>query len=614
MAINEIQITGARVHNLKNISLAIPKNKLVVISGPSGSGKSSLAFDTLYVEGQRRYIESLSSYARQFLEQFQPPEVESISGLSPAIAINQGTSSRNPRSTVGTITEIYDYLRILYARIGKLYCPTSNIEIRKYSPTQVANEILNHELGAKIIIFAPLYSKLGENIPEKLHRAIAQGFTRARLNNEIISLEEVSTPKELSQIDIVIDRVILKADIKKRLIDSIELAMKFCDGNVLVDISGKNFLFSEKNVSPATFEVFPPLSPQLFSFNSPVGACHTCKGIGSSRLFSMEKMILDKSLSIADGAIRAFSKRNSFFYKMVQTVAEIEGVDLATSYRHLPKSFIKILWHGTSKKYEFVFTSENSQFNFTKPFEGILSFLDRKYLDSATDKKRLELEAFMSIQTCPDCAGRKLNPIALSTRIGECNISELAEMTIADLYLFITTLKLDNHTSEIAKNLLKEIRNRLQFLLDVGLHYLTLSRNAASLAGGEAQRIRLATQIGSSLTGVLYILDEPSIGLHQRDNKRLLDALKRLRDLGNTVLVVEHDEETIVSADYVVDLGPGAGERGGKVVATGTPLEIISNKQSLTGKYLSKELEIPVPSERRKSDGRFLTIKGAKAN
>ncbi len=612
MSINEINIVKAAVHNLKDVTISIPKNTLTVITGPSGSGKSSLAFDTIYVEGQRRYIESLSSYARQFLGQYQPPEVESITGLSPAIAIDQKTSSKNPRSTVGTTTEIYDYLRVLYARIGTLYDPDTGLEVRRYTPTQITKEVLKLGDKTKLQILATIPYNDKIKFKDLLSKFLTMGFSRARLNGELIQIDEsTKAPKGKFQFDIVVDRIVIKDDIDKRTADSIEYALKLGEGNVTILVDDKKELtFSEHNKSTKGDKVFPELEPRLFSFNSPIGACEVCNGLGETKTFDIDLMIFDENLPLLEGAITPLSKRNSFLYKMVETIAEEEGVDVSVPFKKLPKKMTNILFNGTEKVYRYSFTSENSHFEFSKAFPGLSAWLEKKFLESGSDKVRIELEKLMNIKTCPSCHGLRLNRVALSTKIGDKHIMDLCTLSIAECFDYLTAIKLDGEKKIIADKLLKEIVSRLRFLLDVGLNYLTLNRGAMTLSGGESQRIRLATQIGSALSGVLYVLDEPSIGLHQRDNDRLIKTLKSLRDIGNTVLVVEHDEDTMLASDYLIDMGPGAGIHGGEVVAHGTIPQILKNKKSLTAKFLSGDQRIETPAVRKKAT-KFLKLNGA---
>ncbi len=611
MSINEINVVKAAVHNLKDVSICIPKNTLTVITGPSGSGKSSLAFDTIYVEGQRRYIESLSSYARQFLGQYQPPEVESITGLSPAIAIDQKTSNKNPRSTVGTTTEIYDYLRVLYARIGTLYDPNTGVEIRRYTATQIVKEIMKLPEKTKLQILAPIPYKESMKFKDQSAKYQTMGFTRARLDGEFVQLEDgIKAPKGKFQLDIIVDRIVIKDEVEKRLADSVEYALKLAEGNIQILVDDKKVLnFSEHNKSPKG-EIYPELEPRLFSFNSPIGACEVCNGLGETKIFDVDLMIFDESLPLLEGAITPLSKRNSFLYKMVETIADEEGVDVSVPFKKLPKKMTNILFNGTDKVYRYSFTSENSHFEFSKAFPGLSAWLEKKYLESGSDKVRIELEKYMNIKTCPTCNGLRLNRVALSTKIGERNIMDLCTLSISDCFDYLSAIKLDGEKKIIADKLLKEIVSRLRFLLDVGLNYLTLNRGATTLSGGESQRIRLATQIGSALSGVLYVLDEPSIGLHQRDNDRLIKTLKTLRDLGNTVLVVEHDEDTMKASDYIIDMGPGAGIHGGTIVAHGPLEKILKDKKSLTARFLDGTDRIAVPAKRKKAV-KFLKLTGA---
>jgi excinuclease ABC subunit A len=612
MSINEINIVKAAVHNLKNVSISIPKNTLTVITGPSGSGKSSLAFDTIYVEGQRRYIESLSSYARQFLGQYQPPEVESITGLSPAIAIDQKTSSKNPRSTVGTTTEIYDYLRVLYARIGTLYDPDTGIEVRRFTPSQIVREVTKLPEKTKLQILAPIPSNDKIKFKDLSSKFQTMGFTRARLDGDMVQLDEtVKAPKGQYQLDIIIDRIVLKDDVEKRLADSIEYALKLAGGNVVILINdNKTLTFSEHNKSTDGAKVYPELEPRLFSFNSPIGACEVCNGLGETKTFDIDLMIFDESLPLLEGAVTPLSKRNSFLYKMVESIAAEEGVDITVPFKKLSKKFKDILFNGSDKVYRYSFTSENSHFEFSKAFPGMSAWLEKKFLESGSDKVRTELEKFMNIKTCPSCQGLRLNKVALATKVGDRHIMDLCTLSIAECFDYLSAIKLEGEKKIIADKLLKEIISRLKFLLDVGLNYLCLNRGATTLSGGESQRIRLATQIGSALSGVLYVLDEPSIGLHQRDNDRLIKTLKTLRDLGNTVLVVEHDEDTMNASDYIIDMGPGAGIHGGNIVAHGPLSKILADKKSLTAKFLSGVDRIAVPKERKKAT-KFLKLAGA---
>src|SRR3990172_6626390 len=642
---DKIIIKGAKEHNLKNIDLEIPRDKLVVITGVSGSGKSSLAFDTIYAEGQRRYVESLSAYARQFLEQMEKPDVESIEGLSPAISIEQKTTSKNPRSTVGTVTEIYDYMRLLFARVGKPYCYRCGKEIAAQTIQQMADRIMELQPDTRIILLSPIVRGRKGEYKKELEQLRKDGYTKVKIDGEMKDLGEeiVLDKKKKHNIDVVIDRLIIKDGIIKRLVDSLEIAARLSDGIAKVEVImeqanrvgvkmatwlplskdgntvasvQKEILFNEKLACVECGISYPELTPAMFSFNSPHGACPECNGLGGKLYFAPELVVPNKEISLREGAIVPWGKKTSvYFYQMLDALSRHYGFDIYTPFKNLPEKVHEVLLYGSGdEEVEFYYEKGERRYYYKKPFEGVLKNLERRYHDTGSSDVMEELARYMNTQPCPVCNGSRLKKEALFIKIDGRSIADTTNMSIKECARFFKGLKLGKADREIARRVLKEIEERLGFLINVGLDYLTLERPAATLSGGEGQRIRLATQIGSSLVGVLYILDEPSIGLHQRDNKKLLDTLKRLRDIGNTVLVVEHDEETIVSADYVIDMGPGAGEGGGRVVATGTPMEIIRNKESLTGRYLSKELEIPVPSDRRKADGRFLTIKGAKAN
>ncbi len=613
--INYISVNKAKVHNLKDVSIDIPKNTITVITGPSGSGKSSLAFDTIYAEGQRRYIESLSSYARQFLGQQQAPEVESITGLSPAIAIDQKTTSKNPRSTVGTITEVYDYLRVLFARAGDLFCEQTGEIIRSYTPGQITKSLLSLSDKTKVHLIIDIDGKDLSTRKLNIEKYRSMGFSRFSINGEIklIEDEDIKSLKAKDEIYVVIDRILIKKGIEKRLTDSIEYAYKLNNGVLKVLIDDELSVYSEHNISPQTGEKLPALEPRLFSFNSPIGACSTCNGIGQSKVFSRSSLIFDDSLPVLKGAIPVITKKNSFINKMIESVMKEEGIELKTSLKDAPKKFVNILFEGSKKSYKYKFKSENSNFEFEKPFPGIIEWLYKKYTETSSEKVRVDLESYMTIKTCHTCNGKRLNSIALSTKIDGKNIIDLCECSIAESLNFFKDLKLDGTKKIIAEKLLKEISGRLSFLSDVGLNYLTLNRSAGTLSGGEAQRIRLATQIGSALSGVLYVLDEPSIGLHQRDNTRLIKTLKELRDLGNTVLVVEHDEETMAESDYIIDLGPGAGIHGGEIVHHAKASDFIKSKDSMTAQYLSGKSKIEIPLKRREGDG-MIKLSGAKFN
>lgn len=609
-----ISIHGAKVHNLKNVSISIPRNTLTVITGPSGSGKSSLAFDTLYAEGQRRYIESLSSYARQFLGQMEPPDVESITGLSPAIAIDQKSSSKNPRSTVGTITEVFDYLRVLYARVGDAYCPESGDLLEAQSAQQIVQKIKSYPEKTKVQILAPVIQNQKGEHKELLAKYMSMGFSKARVNGEMLPLDDdiklFKTKK--NSVEIVIDRIVLKAGVDSRLTDSIEQALKLGQGSIFALIDDKLEFFSEHLYSHTSEKSYPELSPRLFSFNSPLGACPSCNGIGERKVFERNKYVLDENLSFSEGAITALGKKGSFYYQMVKCILEEEKVDLHIPIKKWPKKIQNIVFEGSNKEYTYKFRSDNSSYTFTKAFIGIHAWLEKKYLESSSDKVRSELEKFMNIQTCPACHGKRLNDYARSVLVGGKGIMDISDLSIEQAYDFTTKLKFKDQKKIIAEKLLKEINSRLKFLVDVGLTYLTLSRAANTLSGGESQRIRLATQIGSALSGVLYVLDEPSIGLHQRDNDKLIQTLIFLKNMGNTVIVVEHDEDTMLHADYIIDMGPGAGIRGGEVVAAGKISEI-KKSNSITGHFLSKKEKIEIPQKRR-NISKFIEIKGVKKN
>ncbi len=611
-----ISIRGARQHNLKNINLDIPRNKLVVITGVSGSGKSSLAFDTLFAEGQRRYVESLSAYARQFLEQMDKPDVDVIEGLSPAISIEQKTVSKNPRSTVGTVTEIYDYLRLLYASIGEVFCPDCRIPIAGQTVQQMVDRILSLPAGTRFLVLAPLtQAKKGEH--RKLFEQMArEGFVRARVNGEII---EVANPPELDKkkkhtIEVVVDRLEVRQDLAQRLADSLETALRVGDG--LVRIAPKDreeFVLSSRHACPQCGFSLAELSPRLFSFNSPQGACPSCTGLGSVQEIDPGKLILDPQRSLAAGAVAGIAESGrSFRWRQLQTLAKAMGFSLHVPWYKLPEPVQRAILYGTTQELHFEFVGERSTWAYRAPFEGLVPALERKYRETRSPEVRAEIERFMSQKPCPACGGRRLRREALAVHIRGKNIHDVVELSVRESLKFFQDLELTPREQQIAGKILKEINDRLEFLAAVGLDYLTLSRTSGTLSGGEAQRIRLATQIGSKLMGVLYVLDEPSIGLHQRDNRKLLATLKGMRDLGNTVLVVEHDEETMREADWIVDLGPGAGIHGGEVVAEGPPEVIPSFPRSLTGRYLAGELTIPVPPKRRPGNGKKLVVYGAR--
>ncbi|MCB9092935.1 MAG: excinuclease ABC subunit UvrA [Halobacteriovoraceae bacterium] len=611
----KITIHKANVHNLKNISVEIPRGSLTVITGPSGSGKSSLAFDTLYAEGQRRYIESLSSYARQFLGQMEPPDVESISGLSPAIAIDQKSGSRNPRSTVGTVTEIYDYMRILYARVGTAHCPECGEAVSAQTKTEIQQTLLEYPQKTKLQILAPIiYDRKGEH-KELLQKYQSQGFSRIYLNGEMKTLDDqIKIDKnKRNTIQLVIDRLVIKPEIDARLLEALEYALKISQGHVHVYINDDLVYFSEKSFCSSCQISYPDLEPRLFSFNSPLGSCEQCKGLGETKTFTPDNLIEDANLSIEEGAI-PFLQKHSFFMQMVRCIANTENVDLSKPLNKLPKKFFDLIFKGSSKQYTYKFESENSKYSFKKKFEGSIRWLERRYNESSSEKVKTDLEALMDIRKCPVCEGMKLKPFPLAVGIKDKNIFEASEGSITDTYHFFTNLKFKSKSKTlIANKVLKEINERLGFLLNIGLDYLTLNRQANTLSGGENQRIRLATQIGSALSGVLYVLDEPSIGLHQRDNVKLIQTLKNLRDLGNTVVVVEHDEETMLNADYLIDMGPAAGIHGGEIVDTGTPEQVIKRARSTTTKFLSKKLKIEIPHKRRELKA-LIQLEEAKGN
>ena len=613
-------IRGARQHNLKNISLEIPREKLVVITGLSGSGKSSLAFDTIYAEGQRRYVESLSSYARQFLGQMDKPDVDYIEGLSPAISIDQKTAGRNPRSTVGTVTEIYDYLRLLFARVGEPHCPKCGRLIERQTVQQIVDQVLALEAGTRFMIMAPLvYGRKGEHkdIIENMRKS---GYARMLVDGELRTLDEeiVLDKKKKHRLSVVIDRMSVREGIQQRLGDSVETALKLADGVMEVQvIGGETKVYSEKFSCPDCGISLPEIEPRLFSFNAPYGACPTCGGLGINREYDWELILPDKTKSFADGAIAAMSGNPaSFTMRLLTAFLQKYGYTVDNCWNDLkPAMQEKLQWGAGAETFRFIYTNLNGDTNeYNRTWDGVIPMLKQRYREAWGDAMREELETFMSGNICPDCHGSRLKPEVLSILVGGKNINDVTQMTVRDACSFFNSLQLTHRQQVIAKQVLKEINARLDFLNNVGLDYLTLSRAAATLSGGEAQRIRLATQIGSGLTGVLYILDEPSIGLHQRDNGRLLQTFYHLRDLGNSVLVVEHDEETMRAADQIIDIGPGAGEHGGTIVAQGTAAEIMKVENSVTGQYLSGKKFIPLPKRRRKPDERSIEIIGAAGN
>lgn len=625
--IDKIIIRGAKEHNLKNINLEIPRDKLVVLTGLSGSGKSSLAFDTLYAEGQRRYVESLSSYARQFLGQMEKPDVDSIDGLSPAISIDQKTTSKNPRSTVGTVTEIYDYLRLLYAHVGVPHCPVCGREIVKQTVDQIVDRILENGDGDKVLIMSPIIrAKKGEHV-KLLEKARKDGYVRVRIDGEVYDLsEEIKLEKTKKHtIETVIDRLVLKDGVAKRLTDSVETALKLSGGIVTVSVvGGEEYTFSENYACPDHDVSMPELAPRMFSFNSPFGACPTCTGLGIFMKINPLLLVPDESKSLAEGCIRASGwgttgwgakEEGTIALMYYKGLAEHYGFSINTPYRELSDEVKDVIMYGTNgEKIDFVRNSAWGGGKFSVPFEGVVNNLERRYKETTSEFSRTEIESLMTECPCPDCKGARLKQNILSVTVGGLNIKELCDLQISDCLKFFDELRLNTRDQSIAEPIVKEVKSRLSFLVSVGLDYLTLSRASGTLSGGESQRIRLATQIGSSLMGVLYILDEPSIGLHQRDNEKLLHTLQQLRDLGNTVIVVEHDEDTMRAADYIVDIGPGAGVHGGEVVCAGTPEEVQKCEKSITGDYLSGRKKIEVPITRRPGNGKEIKIVGAEEN
>jgi len=619
MEAEKIIIRGARQHNLKNIDVEIKRNKLVVITGLSGSGKSSLAFDTLYAEGQRRYVESLSAYARQFLGRMDKPDVDVIEGLSPAIAIEQKSTGHNPRSTVGTVTEIYDYLRLLYARAGTPHCHKCGKPITSQSIDQIIGQILSLPDNTKFIIMAPLVSGQKGTHDKLLKRLRKEGFSRVRIDREIKDIEDVGIldMKKKHTIDVVVDRLIIKENIRNRLADSIELAMGQSGGFVLVDImGGEQILFSEHSACSDCGVSYPEFAPASFSFNSPQGACQKCDGLGATTEFDPDLIIPNQKLTLREGAVDVWANRNSVqFAEFLDALTRHYGVDIYTPYSQLSEPFKRMLLYGSGgNEIPFYFERRGKKIIYKKKFEGIIPNLERRYIETDSFQAREEIKRYMNFQPCPECKGARLNQAGRSVKVGDRSISELTALSVSEAATFLRALKLSGKKKIIASKILKEITERLNFLENVGLSYLTIDRAASTLSGGESQRIRLATQIGSKLTGVLYVLDEPSIGLHQRDNRRLLSTLLSMRDLGNTVLVVEHDEDTIMSSDQVIDMGPAAGMNGGNVVFSGTPKQLLKSKHSLTGRYFSGKENINIPERRRRGNGTSLTIKGASEN
>lgn len=621
----QIIIKGAKEHNLQNIDLAIPRDEFIVITGLSGSGKSSLAFDTIYAEGQRRYVESLSAYARQFLGQMKKPEMEYIEGLSPAISIDQKTTKENPRSTVGTITEIYDYLRLLFARIGTPHCPKCGKEISHQTLGQIGDNIIEEGEGKKIHILAPVVRDKKGQHKDVLDDLRNKGFVRARVDGEVRDLEEdIDLPKTYRHsIEVVVDRLKIRKDVdfKRRLVDSLETASEFAEGliNVLFSDDGGDYekKYSEHFACVDCGINFEELTPRMFSFNAPQGACPECNGIGVKMEIDPDLIIPNKNLTLNEGAVTPWAKSNkkeNYYHQMLEAVSKHFNFSMDTPFNELTKEQQDIILYGCDDKIPFSFKRRNKSYQVNRQFEGVIPRMERLYIETKSNYSRKYISKFMSDRKCHVCHGKRLRPEVLAVTVGGKSIADVVEMSIKDSYNFFLDLKLTDREQFIAKEVLKEIRQRLKFLVDVGLDYLSMARSSGTLSGGEAQRIRLATQIGSGLVGVLYILDEPSIGLHQRDNVKLIETLKRLKNLGNTLIVVEHDEETILSADYVVDIGPGAGEHGGKVVACGTPEEIMESHESVTGQYISRRETIPIPQTRRSGNGELLIIRGARQN
>ncbi len=619
MIAEKIIIRGARQHNLKNLDVELPRDKLVVITGLSGSGKSTLAFDTLYAEGQRRYVESLSTYARQFLERMEKPDVDLIEGLSPAIAIEQNTAGHNPRSTVGTVTEVYDYLRLLYARSGTPHCYQCGKEIRSQTLDQIVDHVMSLEDKTPVIILSPLISDQKGTHENLLKRLKKDGFARVRVDGKMTDIEDVGklVKNKKHSVDVVVDRLVIQDKVRNRLADSLELAMAQSNGLVCIEAQGQGItLFNEKAACSKCGISYPEFSPASFSFNSPQGACPHCDGLGSTTEFDPALIVPNAELSLREGAVAPWANRNSVhFAEFLDALTQQYGVDIYTRYKDLPEEFKQVLLYGSGDNLiTFYFDRDHHRISYQKPFEGLIPNLERRYRETDSRWSREEIGRYMNFQPCPECSGEKLNRASRSVKVGGLTLSQLTALSISKLRLFFLDLRLEGKKEIIARRILKEIVERLGFLENVGLSYLTLGRSAHSLSGGESQRIRLATQIGSKLTGVLYVLDEPSIGLHRRDNQRLLATLLQMRDLGNTVLVVEHDEETIRAADYVIDMGPGAGINGGEIIFAGPPSELSTHETSLTGQYLSGRKQIAIPAARRLNSGPYLMIEGATAN
>ena len=615
---DKIIVKGARENNLKNVSIELPKNKMIVMTGLSGSGKSSLAFDTIYAEGQRRYVESLSAYARQFLGGSEKPDVDSIEGLSPAISIDQKTTSNNPRSTVGTVTEIYDYLRLLFARVGTPYCPNHNIPISSQSVEEMTNKIMEYPIGTKMIILSPVVHGEKGTHKDLLDKLRKESYIRVRVNGEMYDLsEDITLDKNVKdKIDVVIDRIVLKEESRSRLFEAIEQSTKLSNGKVVIQILGedkKEIVFSEQFACPHCEFSLPELEPRLFSFNAPYGACPECKGLGIKLQIDPDLVIPDKNISINEGAIKTLSDdQENMDYKKLQCVCNHYKIDMDKPFSKLTKKQKDMILYGSDEVIHFNYSTKSGNImNSNSFYEGIINNLQRRYMETSSTWIREWLENYMIEYECDTCKGARLNDDVLQVKVGGKNIYQVTKMSIKELVNFFSKLKLSKEKQEIAKLILKEIEDRLNFLKNVGLEYLTLSRSAGTLSGGEAQRIRLATQIGSHLTGVLYVLDEPSIGLHQRDNEKLIKSMLEMRDLGNTLIVVEHDEDTMRACDYLVDIGPGAGDQGGQIVACGTPEEVMKNEKSITGQYLSGKKRIEIPKTRRKGNKKYLKIRGA---
>lgn len=619
---DKIEVRGARTHNLKNINLTIPRDKLIVITGLSGSGKSSLAFDTLYAEGQRRYVESLSAYARQFLSLMEKPDVDHIEGLSPAISIEQKSTSHNPRSTVGTITEVYDYLRLLYARVGEPRCPTHNLTLAAQTVSQMVDQVLSLPEGSKLMMLAPIIKeRKGEHV-KTLANLAAQGYIRARIDGEVCDLSDPPTLElhKKHTIEVVVDRFKVRDDLQQRLAESFETALELSGGNVVIspmDGDGEELVFSANFACPHCGYSMQELEPRLFSFNNPAGACGTCDGLGVQQYFDPERVVQNGELSLAGGAIRGWDKKNFYYFQMLKSLAEHYDFDVDAPFNSLSKKVQNVVLNGSgTTNIEFKYINDRGDITVRRhPFEGILNNMERRYHDTESNSVREDLAKFVSTKPCASCHGSRLRQEARHVFIHETNLPQICEMSINEALAFFTQLELTGQRAQIAEKVLKEIQERLSFLVNVGLNYLNLSRSADTLSGGEAQRIRLASQIGAGLVGVMYVLDEPSIGLHQRDNERLLKTLTHLRDLGNTVIVVEHDEDAIRAADYIIDIGPGAGVHGGNIIAEGTLKDILKSKQSLTGQYLSGKKSIAVPEQRIPFDSKkTVKLLGATGN